>query len=154
MYCMIQSHTLLIMFIGNFIIQYFLMPPIMVSNCNYITNNIGKAYIAIIMGIFMILLETMMHDHQYKTFSLKLYAGITSGLFLFIYLYRKQIAINDKQYLKSMIEHHSMGILTSEEILKKSENYNVIKIAKNIIQKQQHEINVMSGLIDKQNHNV
>ena len=35
-----------------------------------------------------------------------------------------------------MIEHHSMGILTSERILDKTNNYEVAKIAKDIIQKQ------------------
>ena len=47
------THTMVIMFIGSFIIQYYLMSPIMVSNRIYITNNIGKAYIATIMGLFM-----------------------------------------------------------------------------------------------------
>jgi uncharacterized protein (DUF305 family) len=48
-----------------------------------------------------------------------------------------------------MIEHHSMALLTSEEILKKTDNYNVAKIAKNIIQTQQDEIRVMRELINK-----
>jgi uncharacterized protein (DUF305 family) len=48
-----------------------------------------------------------------------------------------------------MIEHHSMGLLTSEEILKKTDNYNVAKIAKNIIQTQQDEIKVMRELLHK-----
>jgi hypothetical protein len=127
------THTMVVMFVGSLLIQYFLMSPIMVSNRIYITNNIGKAYMAVIMALFMVLLEVMMHDHQYHVLSLNLYAIIFAGLALFIYLYRKQVAINDKQYLEGMIEHHSMALLTSEEILKKTDNYNVAKIAKNII---------------------
>ena len=57
------------MFIGSFIIQYFLMPPIMVNSITDITNNIGKAYSATIMGLLMIILEVMMHDHQYDIIS-------------------------------------------------------------------------------------
>ena len=68
---------------------------------------------------------------------------------LFVYLYRKQVAIDDKQYLEGMIEHHSMGIFTSEEILKKTDNYEVAKIAKNIIQTQNAELSAMRELIDK-----
>jgi uncharacterized protein (DUF305 family) len=70
-------------------------------------------------------------------------------LALFVYLYRKQVAVDDKQYLEGMIEHHSMGIFTSEEILKKTDNYDVAKIAKNIIQTQNDELRAMRGLINK-----
>ena len=141
------THTMVVMFVGSFIIQYFLMPPIMVNNRLYITNNIGKAYLATIMGIFMILLEVMMHDHQYHVFSTNFYVILFALLALFVYLYRSQVAINDKQYLEGMIEHHSMGIFTSEAVLKKTDNYNVAKLAKNIIQKQEDEIREMRELL-------
>ena len=130
-----------------FVIHYFLMSTIMVNNRMYITNNLGKAYMATIMAIFMLFLQVIMHDHQYNVFSLNLYVILSSVLALFIYLYRNQIAINDKQYLEGMIEHHSMAVLTSEEILKKTNNYNVAKLAKNIIQKQQDEIQIMNSIL-------
>jgi hypothetical protein len=143
------THTMAIMFIGSFIIQYFFMSPIMVNNLSDITNNIGKAYMATIMGLFMVILEVIMHDHQYSVLSLPTYIILIVCLALFIYLYRTQVAINDKQYLEGMIEHHSMGIFTSEEILKKTDNYNVARIAKNIIQTQNDEIREMRDLINK-----
>jgi hypothetical protein len=142
---------MVIMFVGSFIIQYYLMSPIMVSNRIYITNNIGKAYIATIMGLFMVLLEVMMHDHQYHVFSTNFYIILAALLALFVYLYRKQVAINDTQYLEGMIEHHSMALLTSEQVLKKTDNYDVAKLAKNIIQQQEDEIREMRELIKKPN---
>ena len=147
------TSTILVMFVGSFLIQYFLMPPIMVNNRLYITNNIGKAYLATIMGLFMILLEVMMHDHQYKVFSSNFYIILIALLALFVYLYRAQVAINDKQYLEGMIEHHSMGIFTSEQILKKTDNYDVAKLAKNIIQQQEDEIRTMRELLQKKYNN-
>ena len=48
-----------------------------------------------------------------------------------------------------MIEHHSMAILTSEEILKKTDKYEVAKLAKNIIQSQSDELITMNDLIKK-----
>jgi len=143
------THTMVVMFVGSFLIQYFLMSPIMVNSLADITNNIGKAYMAIIMSLFMILLEIMMHDHHYDVFSLNFYLGIFVSLIIFVYLYRKQVSINDKQYLEGMIEHHSMALLTSEEILLKTDNYNVAKLAKNIIQTQTDEIRTMKELSDK-----
>ena len=142
-------HTLIMMFIGSFLIQYYLMPSIMVNDIKYITNNLGKAYMGVIMGIYMLLIETAMHDHQYSIISYKFYAFYAATLALFIYLYRKQIGVNDKQYLEGMIEHHSMAILTSEEIVKKTNDYNVAKIAKDIIQKQTDELAEMKAILDK-----
>lgn len=143
------THSMIIMFVGSFIVQYFIMPPIMVNKLTYITNNIGKVYLATIMGLFMVLIEVMMHDHQYHVLSLNWYAILLGLLAMFTYLYRKQIAINDKQYLEGMIEHHSMAVFQSEEILKKTDNYNVAKLAKNIIQTQNDELKFMTDLLKK-----
>lgn len=143
------THSMIVMFIGSFIIQYFLMPPLMVSKFSYITNNIGKAYMATIMALSMVALEIMMHDHQYHVLSVNWYAILFALLAIFTYLYRKQIAVNDKQYLEGMIEHHSMALFMSDEILKKTDNYDVAKLAKNIIQTQNDEIRFMTELLKK-----
>ena len=112
-----------------------------------IRSSYGKAYLSITMAVAMIAIEVMMHDHQYMVFSSSSYLAILIVLVTFIYLYRKQVAINDKQYLEEMIEHHSMALLTSEKILEKTDSYNVTKIAKNIIQRQNDEIVFMQGLL-------
>lgn len=143
------THTIIIMFIGSFIIQYFLMPPIMVNKYMYVTNNVAKAYMAIIMALSMVFLEIMMHDHSYHVFSMYWYISLLVLIALFVYLYRKQIAVNDKQYLEGMIEHHSMALLMSEEILKKTDSYDIAKLAKNITQTQSDEIKVMKKLLTK-----
>jgi uncharacterized protein (DUF305 family) len=123
------------------------MPPIMVNKLTYVTNNIGKAYLATIMGLFMVLIEVMMHDHQYHVLSVNWYAILFALLAAFTYLYRNQIAVDDKQYLAGMIEHHSMALFQSEEILKKTDNYNIAKLAKNIIQTQTDELKFMTDLL-------
>ena len=141
--------TMGLMFVGSFIIQYLLMSLIMVNNIGNFTNSLGKFYMSIIMGFYMIILEVMMHDHQYDVFSTKYYLIFGALLVVFIILYRTQHFINDKQYLEGMIEHHSMAILTSNKILEKTDNYNVAKLAKEILQKQQDEIIVMKDLLKK-----
>ena len=138
----------LTMFVASFIAQYFLMPPIMVSGISFVTNNIGKAYLATIMGLLMVTIQVFMHDHQYHTISHKMYAILGGLIVAFIYLYRKQIAIKDKQYLEAMIEHHSMAVFMSEEVLKKTDNYKVAKLAKNIIQNQKDEMRNMKQLVN------
>ena len=143
------THTMIVMFVGSFIIQYFLMPPIMIEQISDFTNSVGKAYMSVIMAIFMVLMEVAMHDHQYDVCSTNFYIGLVVVLILFVYLYRKQVAIKDKQYLEGMIEHHSMALLTSKEILTKTDDYNVAKLAKNIISSQENEIKIMKSLLNR-----
>jgi uncharacterized protein (DUF305 family) len=68
-------------------------------------------------------------------------------LVVFIYLYRNQEYIEDEDYLNEMIEHHSMALLTSEEILQKTSSERVKKLAENIISTQEKEIDYMKALI-------
>ena len=140
-------HTIFFMFIGSFIIQYLIMSAIMTNNISNITFSLGKAYLATIMGLLMVLIEIAMHDMQYSSFNLQYYSIFGGLLLLFIYFYRVQYAIKDQQYLEEMIEHHSMALLTSNQILKKTDSYNVSKLAKNIIQTQTDEIMEMQGLL-------
>ena len=142
-------HTIFFMFIGSFIVQYLAMSAIMTNRFSNITFSLGKAYLATIMGLFMVIIEIMMHDMQYSSFNLQYYSIFGGLLLVFIYLYRVQYAIKDQQYLEEMIEHHSMALLTSNEILKKTDNYNVSKLAKNITQTQTDEIMEMKGLLKK-----
>jgi len=142
-------HTIFFMFIGSFIVQYLIMSAIMTNNISNITISLGKAYLATIMGLLMVLIEIMMHDMQYSSFNLQYYSIFGGLLLLFIYLYRVQYAIKDQQYLEEMIEHHSMALLTSNQILKKTDSYNVSKLAKNIVQTQKDEIMEMKGLLKK-----
>jgi len=148
------THSLIIMFITSFFVQYYLMSLLMTNNPKNITNSIGKLYLSIIMGLFMVLSELMMHDYHYSIFSKQSYFGYGLLLILFIYLYRNQVGVNDKQYLKEMIEHHSMALLTSGEILKKTNSYEVTRLAKNIVQTQTDEISEMNKLLYKKNKNV
>jgi hypothetical protein len=101
------------------------------------------------MALYMVAIEVMMHDHQYSVLSTRTYVGVFGFLALFVFLYRKQIGVGDKQYLEEMIEHHSMALLTSNRILEKTSDYNVAKLAKNILQKQEDEILEMRSVIHK-----
>jgi len=104
------------------------------------------------MACLMGLLEVLMHDHQYQTISYKYYIPIVLLSGLFWYLYRYQIGVDEKNYLKEMIEHHSMAILTSEKILEKSSNYKVRRLASQIVNLQNQEINEMKEMV-KNTHN-
>jgi uncharacterized protein (DUF305 family) len=74
--------------------------------------------------------------------------AIVGGLLIAVlFLYKIQFGINDKNYLNEMIEHHSMALLTSEAIVKKTNNSYVADIAQRILNTQEKEIFEMQNLI-------
>jgi len=133
---------LLIMFIGSFLIQYFIMSWVMSNSINNFTNSLGKFYLSVLMGLLMVLIELLMDQIS----NIFLYLFIIFLIVITIYLYRNQVFIGEKEYLSDMIEHHSMAILTSEEILKKTNNAKVADLANRIIQAQTKEIQEMQQL--------
>ena len=135
--------SLLIMFIGSFLIQYFIMSWVMSNSITNVTNSLGKFYLSVLMGLLMVLIELLMAESS----AIFLYFFIIVLISIAIYFYRNQIFIGEKQYLSEMIEHHSMAILTSEEILKKTENAKVANLANRIVQAQNKEIQEMQKLL-------
>lgn len=96
------------------------------------------------------LIEVIMFDIYMKTISGIYYLSLIFLLVTLVYLYRNQVYIDDKEYLKEMIEHHSMALLTSEEILQTTHSERVKKLAENIILTQEKEIEYMWKLINEQ----
>ncbi len=145
-------YSLWTMMIGSFIIQFVVMSLIMTNVFNNITFSVGKFYISVIMALLMGLLEVGMHDYQMlhmHHLSSPYYLSLGFFLIVFIYLYRNQMYITDKDYLTEMIEHHSMALLTSEPILEKTQSERVRKLAENIVDTQEAEIKYMKQLINE-----
>lgn len=142
-------HTFIFMFIANFIFMYWIMSLVMVPSYEYVQNSLGKLYMTLAMASFMNVVETVMHDMQYGSLSYSYLIFFGSLCILFLYMYRTRKYIDDKQYVKEMLEHHAMALLTSRDIVNKTNDYNVAKLAKNIIQTQQDEINEMRQILQK-----
>lgn len=129
-------------FFSSFFIQYLCMGLIMSNSAVNITNSLGKIYISIIMALLMVTFNIAMHN-----FNIKKLLPFVILLFVFIFLYKVQFAVNDKEYLKEMIEHHSMALLTSEQILKKTNKSFVADIAQRISVTQKNEIQEMRNIL-------
>ena len=93
-----------------------------------------------------------MHNLYNFQFHKILYIPIFILIVLFGIFYRYQIKIDDKQFLKGMIEHHSMALLMSDEIKKKSNDNDVITLANNIIKSQNKEIELMKKMLNEKNN--
>jgi len=123
----------------------------MTDSISNITFSVGKFYISVIMALLMGFIEVAMFDYHMSPFKLSTTYYLTLFIFLivFVYLYKSQQYIYDDDYLKEMIEHHSMALLTSEEILQKTNSERVKKLADNIVSTQRAEIAYMKQMILK-----
>lgn len=130
----------LVIFISMFLVQYVFMSFIMTDKFENITNSVGKIYMSTIMGLIMVIIMNHTFDIQQFT----IFGGL---LIAVLFLYKIQFGINDKNYLNEMIEHHSMALLTSEAIIKKTNNSYVADIAQRIRNTQEKEIYEMRNLI-------
>jgi len=138
-----SHHMMLYMFIGMFIFQYIFMSYIMTDRIENINHSTGKIYMSIIMGLFMVILDMLIGP----MFNAQHFAIVTGLLFLFIYLYKIQFGVDDKNYLREMIEHHSMALLTSKHIIEKTKNPAVNNLATKILVTQEKEIADMRYLL-------
>ena len=75
------------------------------------------------------------------------FIGIILSISISIILLRRQLFVDDKQWLKRMISHHSTALTTSHKIYKKTNNLKVKKLAKEIIDTQENEIELMKSML-------
>ena len=141
--------SLLWMFFGSIFIGVFL------NAMNILANKFDDLYFsaptliysALLMASNMCILEILMYYDMHKDFKLFLFICFILFSLFCVFLLRQQIGVNDNGYLKRMISHHSTAITTSKEILKKTNNIQVAKLAQNIISTQLQEIKLMKSLL-------
>lgn len=73
--------------------------------------------------------------------------GIVLSISISILLLQNQWLVNDEQWLKRMISHHSTALTTSDKIYNKTNNSELKKLAKEIIDTQEREISVMKSML-------
>ena len=107
-----------------------------------------RVYMALLMGGAMgvVMLGFMWGMHK----NVKLNIGIIVGAFALmavaLWLSRSQQFVDDREYMKGMIPHHSIAILTSEHA--DIDDVRVCELANEIIKAQREEIAEMDWLIE------
>jgi len=135
------------MIITGFITQYFIMSLIMTYEIGNITNNLSKIYISACMAFIMGIIEVIMHDMMHGTISYHYFIPLFACFGISLWFYRKQVAINEVDYLKEMIEHHDMALFTSKKLLDKPNiSPKVREFARRIVNAQSKEIDEMKKL--------
>ncbi len=106
-----------------------------------------RAYMALYMGAVMsiIMLGFMLKMHTNKKLNAAIFGGSLALFALGVWLVRSQATVGDVAWMKAMIPHHSIAILTSERANIKDPR--VRKLADGIISTQRKEIAEMEALI-------
>lgn len=106
-----------------------------------------RAYMALVMGATMaiIMLGFMLAMYKDKRANYAIVAGSVVVFALSLWLVRSQQTIGDVAWMKAMIPHHSIAILTSERA--HITDPRVRKLADGIIESQRREIGEMKALV-------
>lgn len=106
-----------------------------------------RCYMALIMGATMaiIMLAFMLGMYTKRSVNLGIFLGSAAVFALSLWLVRSQATVEDVSWMKAMIPHHSIAILTSERA--HIADPRVRKLADGIIEAQRREIAEMKALI-------
>ena len=106
-----------------------------------------RFYMALVMGATMavIMLGFMLSMHTDRRVNTGIFIGSAVVFAVALWLVRSQATIEDASYMKAMIPHHSIAILTSERA--HSADPRVRTLADQIIGSQRQEIAAMKALI-------
>jgi len=106
-----------------------------------------RAYMALLMGAVMavIMMGFMWGMHENKKANVGILAASVAVFALTLWLVRSQETVQDESWMKAMIPHHSIAILTSERA--ELSDPRVRELANGIIKTQREEIAQMKRLI-------
>ena len=106
-----------------------------------------RLFMALIMGAAMaiIMLAFMLKMHTNTKANVGIFAGAAIAFALALWLVRSQVTVEDVSYMRAMIPHHSIAILTSERA--HISDPRVRELADKIIEAQRKEIDEMKALI-------
>lgn len=107
-----------------------------------------RAWMAILMGATMaaIMLAFMIRMYPSRNINLAILAACFLTFGVALWLVRSQKSVSDVSYMKAMIPHHSIAIMTSERAHIRDPR--VRKLADGIIEAQVREIREMKQLIE------
>tara|TARA_B110001469_G_C9625267_1_gene312073 strand:- start:205 stop:609 length:405 start_codon:yes stop_codon:yes gene_type:complete len=104
-------------------------------------------YSGLIMASNMIWAHELVHLLNYGMMNNTLFFGGIILTFIFSLLIRGQLMVNDQQWLRRMISHHSTALTTSYKINENTTNNEIKQLSKEIIDTQEREIKYMKQLL-------
>ena len=139
---------LAIMAVLSFISMYILMYS-MVYTFGNVLNNFNQVYMAGLMTAPMVIIEILIMSSMYsnKRLNAIIIAVSLIALIGFFFFIRQQTAIEDRQFLRSMIPHHSGAILMCERA--SLQDAEIQALCDSIIEGQQEDIRQMESRLQR-----
>ncbi|MBB3033081.1 DUF305 domain-containing protein [Alteriqipengyuania lutimaris] len=134
--------------IATSIVTMFVLKYSNVYEAGHIWFSQTRMWMALMMGMAMIVIMLGFMWGMYKTFITKVLvmAGAVLGFILFLFLARSQATVDDEAWMKAMIPHHSIAVLTSRRA--EISDPRVRELADAIIEAQVKEIAQMEMLLE------
>lgn len=142
-----MKYTTFAMMIGAGTIIMFALMYLNTYSLDHLFFSQTRAYMAIVMGATMaiVMLAFMWDMYPDKTVNTGILIGSVIAFGMALWLVRSQTTVDDVAYMRAMIPHHSIAILTSERA--KINDPRVRKLADGIIAAQKKEIGEMKQYI-------
>ena len=136
------------MILASFAIMYVLMYAMVNAVENALPNN-NQLYMAGLMAAAMAIVELAIMGGMYpnKKLNLALVGVSILALAGFWFGIRGQVAISDRQFLKSMIPHHAGAILMCSEAA--IQDVEIAQLCESIVSSQQAEIDQMKTILER-----
>ncbi len=137
-----SSNDIIMMFVIMIIASVITGMNMWVNSLGDVRIHLNDVYMGISMTGWMLFLMGWIYSMEKY-----IWVGIVT-IGISAYMIRKQVFIGEREYIDSMIPHHSMAILMSNELKEKGEikNKELKQLVNNIIRTQQEEINLMKSL--------
>jgi hypothetical protein len=121
---------------------------ILAYRINDLYSSLTLFYGGLLMASNMIWAHEIVHYLSMGHFDIRIFSiGIVLSVGISIFLLRKQLFVDDKQWLRRMISHHSTALTTSHIIYNKTNNPKLKKLSKEIIETQEKEIDLMKSML-------
>lgn len=146
---MSRSYQKFFIMIGVSGVLMYLVMYLHTYQLNHVMFSETRLYMTFLMVATMMLVMFFFMRDMYKSRAMNL-AIILGSILLFItslFLVRSQVLISDVSWMKGMIPHHSIAILTSERA--QFSDPRVQELADEIIEAQKREIEEMKSLINE-----
>ena len=130
----------------SFLAMYILMYA-MVNSLDDVYMNVNQVYMAGLMTAPMVVIELLvmrtMYENQ-KLNALIIGGTVVVGTAFFVFI-QQQTVVGDRQFLRSMIPHHSAAILMCESAPIRDPE--ITKLCEGIVSSQQAEIDQMRAML-------
>ena len=137
--------NLLLTFAGSFLVQYILMSLVTIYKIDSFTHTLSKLYLSLLVGFVMVMYELLMRPWNWTNQRLLIWNSL--GFAICVIMYRFQFGVNDSNFLREMIEHHSTALFTTDNVLRHTKRSDVAALAWRINADHSAEIEQMKAVL-------